>query len=207
MNIKLNNKSGSTIFVILSILTSLIILLTSYYVSSTRSIYTTNKIGNQLHARILADSLAHLAFDYLNLVEFKDDNSILKRVICLPSDSVLDFKKDLTKGLINNSKSHLVNSSGDLITLLNNETGLRDLKWYVTSVVNQNDFEFGNNDLNFLDLETHAIPRAIYLSIRVSYNSPGSSDPIIENYLYFLPLMIIDDQSILLENFYFVGLE
>ena len=79
-----NNKKGSVIIVVICLFVALLIVFASFMKSSSRRVYTTKKLGDTMHAREFANSLALLSFNYLKNVELKDAGSTLRSVLSLP---------------------------------------------------------------------------------------------------------------------------
>ena len=85
-----NKKKGSVIVVVVCLFVALLILFASFLKSSTSRVYTTKKLGDTMHAREFAQSLALLSFKYLKNIEIKDNGSSLRTVLSLPVKKLED---------------------------------------------------------------------------------------------------------------------
>ncbi|MBR4329903.1 MAG: hypothetical protein IKP71_08605, partial [Candidatus Riflebacteria bacterium] len=79
-------KKGSVILVVVCILVALMILLASFFKSTTSRVHTTKKLGDTMLARELANSLAILSNHYLRKVELNKKDSELYKLLSRPID-------------------------------------------------------------------------------------------------------------------------
>jgi hypothetical protein len=186
-----NKKKGSVIVVVICLFVALLILFASFLKSSTSRVYTTKKLGDTMHAREFAQSLALLSFKYLKNIEIKDNGSSLRTVLSLPVKKLEDKSENITNKLNNYSKEHLKNGSDDIISLLVNKSGLNNLKWSSSWLVKKIDFQeipTGDSKLAPFPREKKGVVR---LSINVSYVLPGTKTPITEDYLFISQVSVV----------------
>ena len=196
-----NNKKGSVIIVVVCLFVALLIVFASFLKSSSSRVYTTKKLGDTMHAREFANSLALLSFNYLKNVELKDAGSTLRSVLSLPIKKLTNKTENITDKLKKFSQEHLKNGSDDLISLLVNKTGLKNLNWSLSWVINQGDF----HEIKTGDSNEPPYPREktgyVKVSINISYILPGTKTPITEDYLFLSPVKVVANLLPVLSKF------
>ena len=186
-----NKKKGSVILVVVCVFVALMILFASFIKSSTSRVYTTKKLGDTMHARELANSLALLSFNYLKNIELKDNGSELRAFLSSPISQIKDKSENITDKIKKFSKEHIKNGSDDLIDTLENKTGLKNLKWNISWFGSKKDF----HDIKINGKEEAPYPRekigSVKLSINISYVLPGTKTPITEDYIFISSVKVV----------------
>ena len=184
-----NKKKGNVFLIVICVFVILLILFSTFLSFSTSRVFSTKKLGDTLHARELAKSLALLSFNYLKNVELKNNDSTLRSVLSLPFSKLGNKSEKITDKLKKHVKEHLKNGSEDIISSLVSKSGLKNLKWEVTWLIHKVDFKeikTGN---------TAPYPREktgfIRVLIKMSYVLPGSTNITEEDYLYISPVKVV----------------
>ena len=184
-----NKKKGNVFLIVICVFVILLILFSTFLSFSTSRVFSTKKLGDTLHARELAKSLALLSFNYLKNVELKNNDSTLRSVLSLPFSKLGNKSEKITDKLKKHVKEHLKNGSEDIISSLVSKSGLKNLKWEVTWLIHKVDFKeikTGN---------TAPYPREktgfIRVLIKMSYVLPGNTNITEEDYLYISPVKVV----------------
>lgn len=184
-----NKKKGNVFLIVICVFVILLILFSTFLSFSTSRVFSTKKLGDTLHARELAKSLALLSFNYLKNVELKNNDSTLRSFLSLPFSKLGNKSEKITDKLKKHVKEHLKNGSEDIISSLVSKSGLKNLKWEVTWLIHKVDFKeikTGN---------TAPYPREktgfIRVLIKMSYVLPGSTNITEEDYLYISPIKVV----------------
>ena len=206
MKKRLFKKKGSTLIVVLSIIFIFCILFSTYLNTSIKGIYTTKHTTQKSHSRNFAEALAILTFDYIRNVELLDDNSNMRKIIC-SSLMDIDFEQDLTYALVLFSIMRIKSNSGDLLSILQKTSNLRNLKWRVTCNINKKDFFKVQSIFNSYISNIKENSGSIKFFIKISYELNGVKEPITENFLYIIPISVVNNNRIYLKSFNFIGLQ
>ena len=184
-----NKKKGNVFLVVICVFVILLILFSTFLSFSNSRVFSTKKLGDSLHAREFAKSLALLAFNYLKNVELKDQESTIRSFLSLPFSRLGNKSEKITNKLKDYVAAHLKNGSDDLISSLVSKSGLRDLKFEVTWLIHKVDFKeikTGN---------TVPYPREktgfIRVLIKMSYILPGTKNITEEDYLFISPVKVV----------------
>ena len=189
-------KKGSVILVVVCILVALMILLASFFKSTTSRVHTTKKLGDTMLARELANSLAILSNHYLRKVELNKKDSELYKLLSRPID-----KFDSGEGII--KKADLKDYFGEIYTTLLDKSGLnkielKELKW----VIYKGDFKS-----LMIDGKDSPYPREkkglVRIYTKLSYLLPGTKSPITEDYLFYSEIIIAANLLPVLSKFSF----
>lgn len=184
-----SGKGGSVVFVIIGVFVALLIILASFMKSTTSRTYTTKKLNETLMAREFSNSLALLACHYIKNVELKDSGSKIREALSTPYDKMADASEDITDKLKNCIKGKVKSGSDDMIALLEQNSGLKDLKWNLKWIINQKTF-------SALTIgEKKPYPRekdgVLGVYITVTHTPPGSKSKITEDYYYVSQITVV----------------
>ncbi len=188
-----HRKKGNVILITICIIIALLLLLVSFLKSTTNRIHSTKKIGTVLVAREFASSLAFLFNDYIKVNELKKDDSELKKVLSMAYEDMADKTIiDITEEFKNFIKENVVNNdSEDILTLLEKNSGLNQLKWTLAWCIKKEDFEtikIGNTKEPPYPREKTGLIR---YHLSVSYVPPGSKTAITEDYVFISSMNVI----------------
>ena len=184
-----NKKKGSVFLIVIGVFVTLLILFSTFLSFSTSRVYTTKKLGDTMHAREFANSLALLSFEYIKNVEFKNNESTIRSVLSLPFSKLGNKSEKITEKLKEYSATHLKNGSEDLISSLVNKSGLNDLKWESTWLIHQVDFkEIKTGDTVPYPREKTGIIRVL---IKLSYYLPGNKNIQNEDYIFISSVKVV----------------
>ena len=172
------HKKGSVIFAVVGVLLVLMILLASFFKSTTSRVHTTKKIGDTMLARELANSLAILSNHYIKNVELKKNNSELVKLLSKPIDAIESGEGKIEEG-------DLKNYFGEIYTNLLEKSGLnkitlKELSWKIYKgdfkalPINGNDSPYPREKKGF-----------VRISMKFSYLLPGTKNSITEDYLFY----------------------
>ena len=144
------SKRGSIVVIVIAVFVVLFIFLTTFLVSTSSKTYATKKLGDTMLAREFANSLALLSCQYVKNVELKDKNSDIRKKLSMPyvKNDTSNINIDIGNKVSAYFKEKLKSGSDDLISLLEQNSGLRNLKWNIECSVNAADFKplDGGND-------------------------------------------------------------
>lgn len=184
-----NKKKGSVFLIVIGVFVTLLILFSTFLSFSTSRVYTTKKLGDSMHAREFANSLAILSFNYIKNVELNNNESTIRSVLSLPFSKLGNKSEKITDKLKEYSSTHLKNGSDDIISSLVKKSGLNNLKWESTWLIHKVDFQeikTGN---------TAPYPREktgfIRVLIKVSYNLPGNKNIENEDYIFISSIKVV----------------
>ena len=178
------HRKGSVILVVVCVLVALMILLASFFKSTTSRVHTTKKLGDTMLARELANSLAILSNHYIKKVELNKKDGELFKLLSKPIDKIESSEGDI-------KETDLKNYFGEIYTTLLEKSGLnkievKELKWKIFKG------DFKPLELNGKD---SPYPREkkglIRFYTKFSYLLPGTKSPIIEDYLFYSEIKIV----------------
>ena len=189
-------KKGSVLIVVIGLFVALFVLLASFLKSTTSRVHTTKKLGDTMHARELASSLAVLTNHYIKSVELKKSGSELKKILSMPID-----KMNNGEGKI--KEEDLNKYFGSIYTTLIDSSGLNKLKIIDLSwKVYKDDF----TPLK-LDGKDSPYPREktglVCTEMKFSYLLPGTKSPITEEYSFSSDIKVVANLLPVLSKFSF----
>ena len=189
-------KKGSVIFVVIAIFVALLILLSSFLKSTSSRVHTTKKIGDTMHARELANSLAVLVNHYIKCVELKKSGSELKKLLCLPIDKMKNGEGKI-------KQEELVKYFGNIYNSLIDNSGLNNIK--IIDLC----WKIYKDDFIALKLDGNNSPYPrekkglICAEMKFSYLLPGTKSPITEEYSFSSEIKIVANLLPVLSKFSF----
>ena len=197
-------KRGSIVIIIISVFIVLSIFLASFMMATSSRTYTTKKLGETTLSREFANSLVLLSCQYIKNVELKDKNSDIRKKLSMPyvKGDTSKISVDIGSKVSNFFKDKLKSGSDDLISLLEKNCGLKDLKWGIECSVNAADFKP-------LDGKNEPMPYSrektgcIRFFITVSHTPPASKSRIKEDYFYLCDIRVVANLIPVLSKFTF----
>lgn len=197
-------KKGNVILIAICVIVALLILLASFLKSTTSRMHTTKKLNDTMLAREFANSLALLSSHYIKVNELKNPESELRKVLSLPYDKMeKKNKEDITDRFKKFIKEKVNNGSDDILSLLEKESGLKDLKWTLEWYINKGDFKtinVGNANKPAYPCEKTGLIR---YCLTVSHKLPGSKSRTTEDYVYVSSVKIVANIFPVLSKFTF----
>ena len=178
------HKKGSVILVVVGVLLVLMILLASFFKSTTSRVHTTKKLGDTMLARELANSLAILSNHYIKNVELNKKNGELIKLLNKPIDKIESGEGKIKEGDL---KSYF----GEIYTNLLEKSGLnkialKELCWKIYK-----------GDFTALQVngKNSPYPREkkglVRIYMKFSYLLPGTKSPITEDYLFYSEIKVV----------------
>lgn len=183
-------KRGSVIVIVAGVFVALLAILGSFMKTTSSRVHTTKKLGDAMLAREFATSLAALANHYIKNVELKDSDSKLRKVLSTPLKKMAaESTEDITSKFSSAMRSKVKSGAQDVLTLLENGSGLNKLKWQLSWIVNENDFKaIEYNKKTPYPREKDGLIR-VYMTI--SHVLPGTSEPIKEDYMFVSQIRVV----------------
>ena len=197
-------KKGNVILITICVVVALLILLVSFLKSTTNRVFTTKKLGNITVAREFANSLAILVNNYIKNNEIKDPDGDLRKVLKLAYNDMASKKTvDITAKFKTYINENVVNTSGNILDLLEKGSGLKDLKWTAGWCITKDDF----HPINIGKSEEPTYPREktglIRYYINISYVPPGAKSATTEDYVFISSISVIANIFPVLSKFNF----
>ena len=198
------SKRGSIVVIVIAVFVVLFIFLSTFLFSTSSKTYTTKKLGDTMLAREFANSLALLSCQYVKNVELKDNNSDIRKKLSMPyvKNDTSTINIDIGNKVSAYFKDKLKSGSDDLISLLEQNSGLKNLKWNIECSVNAADFKplDGGKDPMPYSREKTA---SIVFHISVFHTPPASKSRISEDYFYVCDMKVVANLIPVLSKFTF----
>lgn len=198
------SKRGSIVVIVVAVFVVLFVFLTTFLVSTSSKTYTTKKLGDTTLAREFANSLALLSCQYIKNVELKDKNSDIRKKLSMPyvKSDTSKMSLDIGGKVSAYFKEKLKSGSDDLISLLEKNSGLKNLKWNIECSINAADFkplDGGSEPMPYSREKT----ASIVFFISVLHTPPASKSRIAEDYYYVCDMKVVANLIPVLSKFTF----
>ena len=198
------NKRGSIVIIVVAVFVVLFVFLTTFLVSTSSKTYTTKKLGDTTLAREFANSLALLSCQYVKNVELKDKNSDIRKKLSMPyvKSDTSKMSIDIGSKVSAYFKEKLKSGSDDLISLLEKNSGLKNLKWNIECSINAADFKPLDGGSEPMPYSREKTANIVFF-ISVLHTPPASKSRITEDYYYVCDMKVVANLIPVLSKFTF----